>query len=211
MIMPASTRVVPRGSSQREGVAAKCPADGKADRHQLPPARVAGLPRPFLPFLPALDKVPPAIGFQRGLRVTYLIAGMMLLLNRWVRVSCLVCAAVLFLGALSSRLTFANNRQYAGCLLFLAALTRPGQSPWLIRYQVVLLYFGAGLNKILDVDWRSGQFFEIWAHGAKLVRVRLLFPPRVFSLIASWWTILIEFVAAVAGRPSGPCPGPRRP
>jgi hypothetical protein len=157
------------------------------------------LPDPFLPFLRIFDHVASPAMFQRALQTLFLIAGFLLLFNRYVRTSCLALGTLLLTGILSSRLYFENNRMFTGCLWFLVGLYQPGQKPWLIRYQVVLLYFGAGLNKLLDPDWRSGQFLENVVH---LLRKRLYMqisswlPAMWFSRLMTWTVILTEFALA---------------
>jgi predicted DCC family thiol-disulfide oxidoreductase YuxK len=78
----------------------------------------------------------------------------------------------------------------------MAGLQQPGQEPWLVRWQVAILYFGAGLNKLLDVDWRSGQFFENWVvqlhHQALYMKVSGWLPHMLLSRIMGWATILTE-------------------
>ncbi|MBV9580945.1 MAG: hypothetical protein JO057_20380 [Chloroflexi bacterium] len=96
---------------------------------------------------------------------------------------------------LSSRVYFGNNRIFCACVLFLAGLQQVGQGPWLIRSQVVLVYLGAGLNKLLDPDWRSGQFFETWTSNVphhQRLRSHILLPPRQLSLLMSWLVIATE-------------------
>jgi hypothetical protein len=113
---------------------------------------------------------------------------------------------------LSSRLYSMNNRTFTGCLWLVTGLSVPGQKPWLVRYQVILLYFGAALNKFLDADWRSGQYFEnlerrIGHHAALYAQISSWLPPMWLSRVMSWATIVIEFVLAggfLIGRLLGP-------
>lgn len=122
------------------------------------------LPDPFLPFLPALDGLR-ALGpaFRWGLKIVVLVAAAALLLNRGVRLASATLGAALLLGILASRPFFENNRLFAACVLLLAGLSGAGQTPWLLRLQVVLVYLGASANKAFDPDWRSGAFFTAWA------------------------------------------------
>ena len=65
----------------------------------------------------------------------------------------------LLLSVLASKAYYGNNKTFCGLMLVLASLHQPGQSPWMLRLQMVIVYFGAGLNKLLDPDWRSGVFW----------------------------------------------------
>jgi hypothetical protein len=160
------------------------------------------LPDHFLPFVPMFDHLGSPAIFQRTLQVAFLFAAASLLLNYRVRTCCLILAGIIMAGMLSSRLYFENNRTFTACLWFLAGLYAPGQRISLIRYQVVILYFGAALNKLLDGDWRSGQFFENLVvhlvHQPVYIRLSSWLPALWLSKFFSWSTIIVEFIL-VAG------------
>jgi hypothetical protein len=116
---------------------------------------------PFLPFLSLFDYFDGMPVFRLALKLGLLSAIGSLLLNCCVRFSCIAIGLVVFADILSSRLFFENNILYVACLFLLIGLS---DSPQLIRYQVALVYFGAGMNKLLDPAWRSGAFFATWSH-----------------------------------------------
>src|SRR5207247_4597316 len=95
-----------------------------------------------------------------------------------VRASCLALGAVILIGVVSSKAYYGNNKTFCGLILFLTGLYEPGAEPWLLRAQFALVYFGAGLNKLLDADWRSGSFMEDWA----TVRLK----QGAYIAVASW-------------------------
>ncbi len=123
-------------------------------------------------------------------------AAVSLLFNRFVRTSCLAMASVIFIAILSSRVYYENNRLSTGCILFLIGLQQTDRKPWLICYQVALVYLGAGLNKILDIDWRTGQFFENWMINVLdkkfYVSLASALPPMLLSRVLSWMTMISE-------------------
>jgi predicted DCC family thiol-disulfide oxidoreductase YuxK len=153
------------------------------------------LPEPFLPFLPVFDHFDPKL-FQWTLRILVVGSAAALLFNRYVRVSVLLLGSSLLLGLLSSQLHYTNHTVFCAFILLLTGLQRPGQDPWLLRYQVVIVYFGAGLNKLLDPDWRSGQFFEFWAievlRQPWYISAAGWFPPMALSKFMSWFTFTGE-------------------
>ena len=159
--------------------------------------QVQALPSPFLPFVAALDGLP----LQPVLQALFLTAATALLLNRAVRTCCLVLGTTLFVALLSSRLYFENNRTFTACVLFLTGLYEPRQRHSLIRLQLVVLYFGAALNKVLDPDWRSGQFFENWVtHVLRYpgyARFSGLLPPLALSALLDWLAIATEAALAL--------------
>lgn len=161
----------------------------------LATGHVATLPDPFLPFLSVFDRIGDPERFRTALQVVFLTGSAGLLLNRAVRASSLALGLTILVGIASSRIYWANNTFFCGAVLTLIGLYASKGSVWLLRVQVALIYFGAGLNKILDPDWLSGQFFEHWAanlgHDA-YQRVAALFPPMVLSKLFCWATIATE-------------------
>jgi predicted DCC family thiol-disulfide oxidoreductase YuxK len=87
-------------------------------------------------------------------------------------------------------------------ILFLTGLYEPGQEPWLLRAQFALVYFGAGLNKLLDADWQSGVFMQHWA-AARLKQPLYLaldarMPPMLLAKLMCWSTIVTELGMSAA-------------
>lgn len=156
------------------------------------------LPVPFLPFVTGLDQILPGAVAKGILQLTFLGAAMSLLFNYRVRAASFVLGSVILLAVLSSRLYYENNRLFAGCLLFLAGLYSDGIAADLIRYQLVVLYAGAALNKLLEPGWRSGQFFSAWAQTGSFALTYTVVPHWLpgFPAFFGWTAILIEAVLA---------------
>ncbi len=154
------------------------------------------LPDPFLPFLSVFDRIGNPERFRTALQVVFLTGSVALLFNRGVRLASFVVGMTILIGIASSRIYWANNTFFMGAVLTLIGLHTSDRSVWLLRAQVALIYFGAGLNKILDPDWVSGQFFENWA-GANLqhelyVSVAALLPEMALAKLMCWGTIATE-------------------
>jgi hypothetical protein len=162
------------------------------------------LPEPFLPFVPVFDWVGHPVLVQRGLQALAYAGAVGILVNLRVRAACLALGSAILLSILSNRGSYYNNALYCSCVLLLIGLDGDkgtGRRPWLVQAQVVLLYTGAGLNKLLDPDWRSGQFFETWTtliHQATYLHVKTWFPPMALSRALSWVTITSELGMALA-------------
>jgi hypothetical protein len=159
------------------------------------------LPYPFLPFIPGLDRlVPPAV-FQNTLQTVAVMAAAALLFNRSVRASALVLGACLLIGVASSKAYYGNNKTFCGLALVLAGLSDFDRPPYLLRWQLSLVYFGAALNKLLDPDWQSGLFFQYWAaeklRNPVYIAVADGLPPLVAGKIMCWGTIAAEFAASL--------------
>ena len=138
------------------------------------------LTEPFLPFLPFFNYLPPVL-FQRTLQIVFVGAAVALLFNRSVRLSCFLLGFTIILGVLSSKAYYGNNKFFCGAILFLTSLN----VPWLLKAQMVIVYFGAGINKLFDPDWQSGQFFDHWAqvrlkHGLYITAASWL-PPLLLG------------------------------
>jgi len=157
----------------------------------------AGLPlsKPFLPFFTFFDRIAMAEIFYFALVTAFAIGTIFLFLNRRVREASLVLGLIILLSLLASRPNYSNNLAYCGALLFMTGLQGSGE-PWLLRVQVAMLYFGAGVNKLLDPDWRSGQFFEYWfghVHRHELyLQIASFLPALVLSKMISWIALSTE-------------------
>jgi predicted DCC family thiol-disulfide oxidoreductase YuxK len=146
---------------------------------------------PFLPFLPGLDELP-GEPFQWMLQAAVVLGSLALLFSTRLRLAALVTGGALLLAVVSSRAYYGNNEAFTALLLLLAA----AGDVRLLRWQVAILYFGAGLNKVFDPDWHSGQFFHHWA-GTRLENPLYLWaapllPPLVLGKIFCWATIGVE-------------------
>ena len=156
---------------------------------------VTTLPDPFLPFLTFFNRIATPRLFQWILQSIFVIGSIATIFNRSVRLSTLSVGLTILVGIGSSRIYWANNTFFCGVILTLIGLYDSRYSLWLIRAQIALIYLGSGLNKILDPDWRSGQFFEHWAVNLEhdlYMRVAAWFPPLLLSKIMCWATICTE-------------------
>jgi predicted DCC family thiol-disulfide oxidoreductase YuxK len=156
---------------------------------------------PFLPFIPALEALGPPFPFGAILRGVFIGSALALLFNRRTRTSALVLGGTILLAVVSSKAYYGNNKLFCGLFLTLVGLQRPGDEPWLLRYQVALVYLGAALNKWIDADWRSGQFFEHWGR-TRLEQPLFIWlsnslPPLVAGKLFCWSSILAESALGV--------------
>ena len=160
------------------------------------------LPDPFLPFVPVFDWIGAPAAFQLALQVVFVISAVALLFNRWVRASCLALGGSILIGVISSKAYYGNNKTFCGLILFLTGLYEPGQEPWLLRIQFAIVYFGAGLNKLLDPDWQAGVFMEHWAtirlKQAAYIAVASQLPPLLLAKLMCWGTIAAELGMSAA-------------
>jgi hypothetical protein len=151
---------------------------------------------PFVPFIGFLGDLGSPGAYQHALQAIWLIAAASLLLNQLVRPSCLALGGTLLLAQLSSTAYRTNTLTFTALLLLMIGLSDRNTAKMLIRGQLVVLYFWAGTNKLLDHNWRSGAFFESWvgihAYGPAYRHLADLLPSMVLSTIASWGVIATE-------------------
>ncbi|OUR91562.1 hypothetical protein A9Q87_09650 [Flavobacteriales bacterium 34_180_T64] len=157
---------------------------------------------PFIPFIASLDVFHETSGiFKFTLRTLFLISALALFFNYFVRSASILLGLVIILTILSSKPLFANHTFVCGCALFLAGLTNNKQPPWLLFLQLSLIYLGASLNKILDVDWWSGAYMHNWLLNARAnpfyMEISKLLPDMWFAKFLSWIAITSELLLGV--------------
>ena len=118
-----------------------------------------GFPDVFVPFFEWME-IFPAPWHRRAFKVAFIVFGTALMFNRAVRMNCLILGGLFVVATLSSKVYYRNAKVFVGVLLFLTGLQEKGKPPWMIWWQLAIMYFGAGLNKMLEVDWRTGQYFD---------------------------------------------------
>jgi hypothetical protein len=150
---------------------------------------------PFLPFFEGLN-------YLRGhnlifdlLDWVYWISLVMVFAGVRYKFFSLVLSALVFFSIISAKPQFSNSFLYSGCILFLIGMYKPGME-WIFRVQIALLYLGAGLNKLLDPDWLSGQYFDYFftdPYQNSLYRnLSSLIPGKGLAIFFSYVTILTE-------------------
>lgn len=160
----------------------------------------AQIQTPFLPFLDLFDQLPPELT-QRVLQVLLVVGSLGLLFTKKTRLFAAMAGLAILCAVLSSRGYYGNNKTFVGLMLVLAALSKETGPPRLLQWQFAIVYFGAGLNKLLDPDWQTGQFFDHWAtdrlQNPAYIWFAALLPPLVAGKIFCWYTIIAELVLAV--------------
>lgn len=157
---------------------------------------------PFIPFIPALDwfNEYPNV-FKFSLRTIYALGVFALLFNIKVRTAAVLTGLTVILSILASRPLFFNHTFICGCALFLAGLTNDKEPPYLLIFQLSLVYLGASINKFLEPDWWSGAFMDTWLGTARENPVYLyvseFFPELVLAKLLSYIAMFTEFAIAI--------------
>jgi hypothetical protein len=150
---------------------------------------------PFLPFIEGLNLLRGQLWLFSLLDWLYWIALVMVFVGIRYRFFSLILGVLVFFSIISSKPLFSNSFLYSGCILFLIGMYRPGMD-WIFRVQIALLYLGAGLNKLLDPDWLSGQYFDFFFsepyRNDLYLKLSSLIPGRGLAVFFSYATIFAE-------------------
>ena len=162
----------------------------------------SSLSDPFLPFISGLDLLRSPSGWLgRLLQISFIGAACCLVFNYRVRWAAVTLGVIVVLTLLSSRTVFRNHLFIVGCLFLLSGLQRKDDDAWMLRWQMVIIYGGAFLNKILQVDWRSGQFMHHWLHvelaNPYYEAVWRILPEPDLAIIISWCVMGSELALAI--------------
>ncbi|MHA7131488.1 hypothetical protein [Algoriphagus namhaensis] len=114
---------------------------------------------PFIPFVSGLDYLREVPLVTDLLTLVYWICLTGILIGWKFQKFSLALSLLIFYQVLASKLQYSTSYLFAGCLLFLIGLYKPGFQ-WVFRLQIGLLYLGAGINKALQSDWHSGLYFQ---------------------------------------------------
>lgn len=145
--------------------------------------RYDALPEPGVGFLPMLDAAVLPAGAAAILRLLFHFGALTVLLNIAPRTGSAVVAGTLLTSLLWNVAEFAQSRLFASCLLLIAALSANSRElATLVRWQLVLLYGGAALNKLSDAAWWSGRFLDVYSSS----KAHLWFYPWLRSWAGLW-------------------------
>ena len=113
----------------------------------------------------------------------------------------IILGSSLFIILLASKSLFRNHLFICACAFLLAGLSNKNEFPWLLYFQLSLVYFGAVLNKVVQIDWWNGQFIYNWLVNARenqlFIKVSDVFPEMWLAKILSWSSMLIEFSISI--------------
>jgi hypothetical protein len=159
--------------------------------------QLSGVPDGFLPFISVLGYFNGSEPYRHALQAVIVTSAVVLWLNRAPRTCCMLIGCTFLLAILSSQVYYHNNLLYLGLFFFIIGLWDSRLGTLLLRLQLAVLYFGAGLNKVLLSDWRTGRFVQSWlthyptrhlyAHASALL------PGMLLSALLGWLAILTEF------------------
>ncbi len=152
---------------------------------------------PFLPFFSFLDIFREFSWLFPLIDWVYWISLAAILMGFKFQKFSFILSILIFFQILSSKGQYSTSFLYVGCMFFLIGLFQPGLE-WTFRLQIALLYLGAGLNKLIDVDWLSGQYFEnfiinVYPNSLNLTLASWV-GERLFAQLISYMVIVFELI-----------------
>ncbi|MEQ9297814.1 MAG: hypothetical protein RIF33_04585 [Cyclobacteriaceae bacterium] len=157
---------------------------------------VIATPKIFVPFFPFLETINSIPNYQTVISFLIIVSCASILLGWKYRVFSLILGILLLTVISYNRVQFGNNRMLLASGLILIGLT---DQKYFLNVQMGIMYFGAALNKILDVHWINGVFMSNFVTLYKGSLLEMLFneaPNEVYVLLG-WSTIIIEFILAI--------------
>jgi hypothetical protein len=158
---------------------------------------------PHIPFVLWLDKFNnyPNI-FETIFKSLIIGSGTLLIFNYRVRMMCLILGVSVITVLISSKALFRNHLLICGCFFLLSGLLKKEDKPWLLYFQLSLIYFGAVINKVFQIDWWNGQFMYNWLYNARgnqvFIGLSNYIPGIVIAKAFSWASMLIETSIALS-------------
>lgn len=153
---------------------------------------------PYIPFVRYLDVLSPKVFSTVCVTILLLSLGSIFLKYR-LRLCSFLAGLSLIVVIISSKPVFSNTLLFTSCLFILTAFYN-GKDNWLIRIQLFLVYFGAGINKLFIKDWWGGHYFDYFLREVYNVPIYSSFIQEGELMLASSLgicVIVIEILLAV--------------
>ena len=156
------------------------------------------LPDLFAPIVPFFEGLPNPY-WKMFLQTVFAIGAVGVVFNYRIRTCCLLIGAVFVMATMSNRVYYRNANFFVGLIFLHIGLQEPGKPVRLLPWQLGVMYLGCGINKILEPDWRSGQYFNWYLpniHQSNFyAAVAPLLPQGMLGVMLCWYTIAAELTA----------------
>lgn len=154
-----------------------------------------------LPFIDIFNKVKDPSILLWMVSVATIVGTIAMLFNIAPRLGSGIIAIAMMVTVLGCRPCYSDSRMYMISLLILLALYDTKFGMTFLRIQVIILYFGSGLNKLFDTDWLTGIYIDNWLtyilDSSFYKVVSSHFSDMSLSKFMSWSVILIEIGIAL--------------
>jgi len=149
---------------------------------------------PFAPFLSIFGSSP-SVPFSLAMTFVPFVV-LLLIVFKKIKDAAFVTACWMFLVVLSSKLLFSNSYLLVACILFIISIAPKREMAY--RIQFSLLYSGAGISKLMDVDWRNGAYMSNFIENTLLQELLITSQFDWFATCLGIGVIIIELGVAVS-------------
>ena len=153
------------------------------------------------PFLDFFESIPYPDTIRFLLKLGIAVASLSVLFNRCTRTAVIYIGLASLFIILWSRLNYSNNQVFLALVLLLVGLRRENDRFWGVRVTIGLLYFGAGLNKLLTSSWQDGSVMRFWLqedmHVWWLSSIQPISETQGVFVAVAWSVILLELTLSM--------------
>ncbi len=154
-----------------------------------------------LPFLDILNEISdPSFILWTAILIT-MIGLFLMFINLFPSIGGFMVSLTIFISILWCRPCYADSRMYIFSLLILLTLYQKDYGIKILQIQVIILYFGSGLNKLFDLDWLTGVYIDNWLtktlDSSLYKTLTTLTPTLMVAKFMSWSVILVEIVISI--------------
>ncbi|SDE47872.1 Vitamin K-dependent gamma-carboxylase [Dyadobacter soli] len=155
----------------------------------------------FYPLVGLLDQLGTDEQFNTGVRLLFMGGIALMMFSQFVRLGALGVGMAFLTGLLSCQICISVAHLFTGCVFLCTALSNDVTGTDLIRFQLVVLYLGADLNKVTDNDWWTGASMEtllVTKHQiASYMKLARAFPAGFLSQIMGIGVIVLQMAIAI--------------
>ncbi|CAG5000279.1 hypothetical protein DYBT9275_02431 [Dyadobacter sp. CECT 9275] len=153
----------------------------------------AGRHYPVLSFLESLGT---DTQFNTGMYLIFTGGILVIWFTPYLRTGAFAVGMAFIVGIVSCQTCISVAHLFTACMFMCTALSNHTTGTALIRFQLIVLYLGADLNKILDTDWWTGASIETLLSTKHQIEVYMqiarLFPPLFLSQMAGIGVMVLQ-------------------
>lgn len=154
-----------------------------------------------LPFLTSIYEIERHIELPLLIKTITLSGISLILFTRHLNFGSAFITIGILLAILGCKPCYSDSRVYTFCIFFLLTFYNRDIGTRFLRLQIIILYMGTGVNKLLDPDWQTGLYIDNWLlnkieHPIYL-HAATIFDNMILAMFLSWCVISIEILIAL--------------
>jgi hypothetical protein len=166
---------------------------------------ISSLAHYFLPFgyhIPYLkilvnDQIP----YDSITKYAFLLGCALSLVTNYIRWGAALCGLALWMGFLICRPCLSNAHMFLASIFLITACSNYQTGNRLLQAQVIILYLGSCVVKLVDMDWWNGQYFETLMisrhHIQWYINLASRLPDKGLSTFMGIFVIIIELLIPI--------------